>query len=241
MENFILPTIVSLIVGLVLLFLEHKTGWFERQLKKSTTDQIFAEIKTNQWDINSSIAKWVIGTIIVTASVTTIIVSQYLGRELNFANTKLQNYEQSREWQLPETLKALGEASKTFNLSLDERNQFEEQKNKLQETEQKVTELKAENKTLQVENNSLKVLILPVDGFEFELGVGETKALFKNSTYIGITSLVGITVLANIDNHPHVIDVGEYVDVSDDSRTIECKLFLLSVQDSRAKFSFRCQ
>lgn len=239
MESIIIAVVVSLGTGLTLLFFEHKTGWFEKQLKKSASKQIFAKVTTTQWDINSSVAKWVIGTVFVVAFLTTIIVSQYIGRELNFANTKLQTYEQSEEWQLPETLKALGEASKTINLSIEERKQFEEQKNSLQEAENRVSELEIENKDLQTKVEAFEALLLP-PAEEFELGEGETKPLIGDSYYIGISNLLGTSVSMYLNNQYQIISIGETKNLYA-AGGIDCKLLLLGIQDSKARFSFRCE
>lgn len=234
-ENIIGP----FIVGLILLFFEHRTKWFEKQLEKSASKQIFAKITTNQWDINSSIAKWVISTTLIVAAITTIVVNQYIGRELNFANTKLQFYEQSEEWKLPETIKALGEASQTINLSIEERKQFEEQKNSLLEAENRVSQLEMENKDLQKKVEALEALLLP-PAEEFEISKGETKPMIGDSYYLGITNVYDTYVTMNLNNNFESLDVGQSTNLYA-TGGISCKLILLGIQDSKARFSFRCE
>lgn len=239
MDNIIIGVVISLGTGLILLFFEHRTGWFENQLKKTSSKQIFAKVTTTQWDINSSIAKWVIGTTLVVASITTIIVNLYIGRELNFANTKLQFYEQSEEWKLPETLKALGEASQTINLSIEERAQFEEQKTLLLEAENRVSQLEIENKDFQNKIEALEALLLP-PAEEFELGKGETKPMIGDSYYLGINNVYDTYVSMNLDNNPVYLNIGESTNLYV-SGGISCKLLLLGIQDLKARFSFRCE
>lgn len=151
--------------------------------------------------------RWILGTFSFTFSIVLIICILFFGSHINILNAQLKFYEQSKGWQLPNTIQALNEASELFKLNIEERKLFDKQKVYLDELSEKVSELENQNKQLQERITYLKELTVAPK--EIILNEGESIELIKNKVYLALTETSGTLVFVYIDNFYTSLHLGE--------------------------------
>lgn len=143
---------------------------------------------------------------------------------------RIDSYEKSAEWQLPETVKKLNVVATNLELTLDERD-------RLNKAEQKLGELSAENidmkeklnkKTAELMEAIRMIDTLTAKEDSFNLFVGESHSLIKNEVVIGLKHLLpnrGSFLFKNLDLDLYV---GEYKEYGFGNK--KCKVLLSKVE-----------
>ncbi|WP_329906121.1 hypothetical protein [Serratia quinivorans] len=143
----------------------------------------------------------------VIISATWLVRSDYI----DDLKSRIDAYEKSEKWKLPETLNKINTASEKMSLTIDQRN-------RLNSNEITLTELTAKNieisKELAITKNKLSGLESTMKTINsapetIELSTGGSHPIFRNALFIGLTRINTKTQAEfNLDNKPISLDLG---------------------------------
>ncbi len=143
----------------------------------------------------------------ITASATWYIRSDYL----DDLKHQIDIYEKSEKWKLPDTLNKINAASEKMSLTIDERNKLNSDKITLTVLAAKNIEISKElegtkNKLAEFESSLKNINSTPET---FELNIGESHPIFRNTLFIGLTRVNTQTQAQfNLNNEPISLDLG---------------------------------
>lgn len=143
----------------------------------------------------------------ITASATWYIRSDYL----DDLKHQIDIYEKSEKWKLPDTLNKINAASEKMSLTIDERNKLNSDKITLTVLAAKNIEISKElegtkNKLAEFESSLKNINSTPET---FELSIGESHPIFRNTLFIGLTRVNTQTQAQfNLNNEPISLDLG---------------------------------
>ena len=212
MEEVIITSLISLSLGILSILLKKET-------------KIPKDIRLN------------IGISLITFSLALASSVLLFYRQIETLNAKLDFYENSEGWRLPELTEEIDNAIQAFNLSMEERQLFDEQKNRIDEFEKENLDLKNRIYGLENRNDYLKSLILSPT--KITLSEKNSTALIKNDVYLGLIYVYDSSVDAYIDNSRKTIYIGKTIPIY--TEELSCDLMLMSVEEESAVFNFICE
>lgn len=183
MDNILVPVTVTLLVGIILLFVEYRTSWFANRLSSRVRKQYLEPADLNLLEFDIARVKWIFGTLIVAIPITVVVISLISNTLIAQLEAQVRAYQQSENWELPETLKRLKEVSDEVKLNLDERQKLENLDNQVIElnlaktqTEGQVNELEGQNTRLLDQVQGLEKTLEELNNQVTELGSEKVQA-----------------------------------------------------------------
>ncbi|MGN1574742.1 hypothetical protein ACKEU1_20040 [Yersinia enterocolitica] len=143
--------------------------------------------------------------------------------------SRIDAYEKSSEWELPDTLNKLSTVSTKLSLTLDE-------KERLNKSEKQLIELNSDNikinKELKEKTADLVASAKMVDALvskeeTFSLVIGDSHPLIKNEIFIALKSLMPNKGYFSFKNQDLVLYIGEYREYEFGNK--KCKVLLTKI------------
>lgn len=158
--------------------------------------------------------------------------------QINSLKDKVDTYEKSENWKLPETLRNINSAASKLSLSIDERNLFNQLKIDKKNLSENNSILKKEIQGIQEElettNRALNTIVLKND--IFSLGTAQSFPLINNDKYLSVISIFPNFASLVFDEENHTLDVGKSLHYK--VGTTDCKVVLTSIAPDRATVTF---
>lgn len=158
--------------------------------------------------------------------------------QINDLKDKVDTYEKSENWKLPETLRNINTASNKLSLNIDERNSFEKlklEKTTLSENNSKLEkDIKNIREELEKSNEALNAIVLKND--IFSLGYAQSIPLVNNDKYLSVASIYPNFIALVFDEQNSTLDVGKSVHYK--VGTVDCKVVLTSIAPGRDTATF---
>lgn len=276
MSDNLLEVIITFVVGIIGAVVVSRK-WFGTGVAKYIGKKSSAQITTTQIELDTIRFQWIIGTVLVVFPLTLLAFTLLMNSEIKALKDRIQAYEQSEQWQLPDTLQALKGVADDIKITTDERKQIDsdrtafeaqisqlqsdlEQKNaqiteinsNLQQTQSDLSEEKRNYGTLQRQNETLQAQIdeykklFTAEVIEFEVGEGESFPVIKNVLFMGVSNIYDSYVTIKHGEESSLTStrfpsVGETITISDYTLNITCDVTLISIKDSKAKFTVVCK
>ena len=149
----------------------------------------------SEQDRDGRFSLWTVLTVAATVAVAAASGSWYVSRAL--LGDELEQYRRSSEWELPETLRALGEVSERTRLDLQERARLDELKSEAESNRTKLEELNRQVSTLAENNERLANRLLDLEGDTFTLAAGEGRKIAPGLA-------LGLRAASTVDNEAEV-------------------------------------
>lgn len=155
---------------------------------------------------------------------------------------RIEVYEKSDHWKLPETLKKLNDAANNFSLNYDEKKRLVESEKQLKIVMAENTRISKELTSANIEllDTKNKIALFVKENEEFTLKSGDSHPLFKNEVYVALKIVNYDSVSIILNNASDTMYVGESKEYN--FQDIKCKLVVLKVETliNQAKFVNIC-
>lgn len=240
-DDVILPVVIGGVVGAILLILEYKTGWFARTVHDYAQKRYDDKIETTRLELTISKIKWVLTSSLFSVLLAVILMSLIADARVSYLEAVIDGYEQSQEWQLPEAIHSLRDASAELTLSLQEHDRLSELEVLVPELEADKTQLEAmveqlrgHNTSLQTKIESLEAQLLPSE--RVEIIEGEAVPLMGQSNYLGVHYVYPGWIDVTWNNRSENLHVGQSLSFIQNEHP--CVVTLVDIDEPSKKVVF---
>ncbi len=176
-----MDTLITLLIGFILLFAEHRTGWFQKtassQISKRAKNLSEETIEITSLDLAIKQFYWIIGTLLLVSPVAVALAKEWHDSQTRQLQERIDVYEQSSKWELPQTLNKLNTVSEQLSITIEEREKLESFQKSNDSLARDKSNLEARIKSLQQENaeffsqlSRLQALMLESQAISLEVG-----------------------------------------------------------------------
>jgi hypothetical protein len=245
-----METLIALSIGITLLFLEHKTSWFQNttssHISRRAKNLSEEKIEITSLDLAVRQFYWVVGTLLIVSPVSIALAREWHNNQVSQQQARIDAYEQSDKWELPQTLAQLNDVSRELSLALEERKKFKslQESNNLLARDKASLELKlssSQKEKSEAISQLSRLENLMVKPQSLSLNKDDTVDVFGGAYKLGLESIYDGFVIINVGNISGNLSVGEQLEVDVANRKCYITLSELNYSQKNAKFSSSCE